>query len=78
MNLEDKIYKWFDDRFKLKELLTPIIKHPAPEYAVTNPLYCLGGIAFLVFPDTCCVRVYSWQCTTNPRHWKHIRALNIS
>ena len=49
MNLEDKIYKWFDERFKLKDLLTSIVKHPAPEYAVTNPLYCLGGIAFLCF-----------------------------
>ena len=49
MNLIDKIYKWLDDRFKLKELLTPIVKHPAPEYAVTNPLYCLGGTAFLCF-----------------------------
>ena len=49
MNLEDKVFKWFDERFKLKDLLTSIIKHPAPEYAVTNPLYCLGGIAFLCF-----------------------------
>jgi len=49
MDIMQKIYKWLDDRFKLKELLTPIIKHPAPEYAVTNPLYCLGGTAFLCF-----------------------------
>ena len=45
----DKLYKWFDERFKLRELLPPIVKHPAPEYAVSNPLYCLGGTAFLCF-----------------------------
>src|SRR5660397_179034 len=49
MSILDKIYKWLDDRFKLSDLLPPIVKHPAPEYAVTNPLYCLGGIAFLCF-----------------------------
>jgi quinol-cytochrome oxidoreductase complex cytochrome b subunit len=49
MSFLDKIYKWLDDRFKLRDLLPPIVKHPAPEYAVTNPLYCLGGIAFLCF-----------------------------
>jgi quinol-cytochrome oxidoreductase complex cytochrome b subunit len=49
MSLLDNIYKWLDDRFKLRDLLTSIVKHPAPEYAVTNPLYCLGGIAFLCF-----------------------------
>ncbi|MCZ7402472.1 MAG: cytochrome b N-terminal domain-containing protein [Candidatus Methanoperedens sp.] len=49
MSILDKIYKWLDDRFKLRDLLPPIVKHPAPEYAVTNPLYCLGGIAFLCF-----------------------------
>jgi quinol-cytochrome oxidoreductase complex cytochrome b subunit len=49
MSFLDQIYKWLDDRFKLRDLLTSIVKHPAPEYAVTNPLYCLGGIAFLCF-----------------------------
>ena len=49
MTLYDKIYKWLDDRFKLRDLLPPIVKHPAPEYAVSNPLYCLGGTAFLCF-----------------------------
>jgi len=49
MTLYDKIYKWLDERFKLRALLPPIVKHPAPEYAVTNPLYCLGGTAFLCF-----------------------------
>lgn len=49
MDITQKIYKWLDDRFKLRELLPPIVKHPAPEYAVTNPLYCLGGTAFLCF-----------------------------
>ena len=49
MALLDKLYKWLDDRFKLRELLPPIVKHPAPEYAVSNPLYCLGGTAFLCF-----------------------------
>lgn len=43
------IYEWLDERFKLKELLPPIVKHPAPEKVVSNPLYCLGGIAFLCF-----------------------------
>ncbi len=49
MALSDKLSKWLDDRFKLRELLYPIVKHPAPEYAVSNPLYCLGGTAFLCF-----------------------------
>ncbi len=49
MALTENIYKWLDDRFKLRELLPPIVKHPAPEYAVSNPLYCLGGTAFLCF-----------------------------
>lgn len=49
MSSENKIYKYLDDRFKLRELLPPIVKHPAPEYAVSNPLYCLGGTAFLCF-----------------------------
>jgi quinol-cytochrome oxidoreductase complex cytochrome b subunit len=49
MALSDKLYKWLDDRFKVRELLTSIVKHPAPEYAVSNPLYCLGGTAFLCF-----------------------------
>ncbi|NJD75851.1 MAG: DUF4405 domain-containing protein [Candidatus Methanoperedens sp.] len=49
MTLSKTIYKWLDDRFKLRELLPPIVKHPAPEYAVSNPLYCLGGTAFLCF-----------------------------
>jgi len=45
----DDIYKWLDDRFKLRELLPPIVKHPAPLNVVSNPLYCLGGTAFLCF-----------------------------
>jgi quinol-cytochrome oxidoreductase complex cytochrome b subunit len=49
MSLYDKLYKWLDDRFKLRELLPPIVKHPAPLNAVSNPLYCLGGTAFLCF-----------------------------
>jgi quinol-cytochrome oxidoreductase complex cytochrome b subunit len=49
MTLSDRIYEWLDERFKLRDLLPPIIKHPAPEYAVSNPLYCLGGTAFLCF-----------------------------
>ncbi|KCZ71205.1 cytochrome b subunit of the bc complex [Candidatus Methanoperedens nitroreducens] len=49
MDLADKIYKWLDDRFKLRELLPPIVKHPAPENVISNPLYCLGGTAFLCF-----------------------------
>lgn len=49
MTLSDKIYKWLDDRFKLRELLPPIVKHPAPENVISNPLYCLGGTAFLSF-----------------------------
>lgn len=49
MSLSDNLYKWLDERFKLRELLPPIVKHPAPEYAVSNPLYCLGGTAFLCF-----------------------------
>lgn len=49
MNLSDTIYKWLDDRFKLRELLPPIVKHPAPEKVISNPLYCLGGTAFLCF-----------------------------
>ncbi len=49
MSLYDKLYKWLDDRFKLRELLPPIVKHPAPTNAVSNPLYCLGGTAFLCF-----------------------------
>lgn len=49
MDLNERIYKWLDDRFKLREWLPPIVKHPAPEYAVSNPLYCLGGTAFLCF-----------------------------
>ncbi len=47
--LYDDIYKWLDDRFKLRELLPPIVKHPAPLNVVSNPLYCLGGTAFLCF-----------------------------
>jgi quinol-cytochrome oxidoreductase complex cytochrome b subunit len=49
MSFLDKIYKWLDDRFKLRDLLPPIIKHPAPENVISNPLYCLGGTAFLCF-----------------------------
>src|SRR3989304_2732291 len=49
MTLGDTIYKWIDERFKLRELLQPIIKHPAPENVISNPLYCLGGTAFLCF-----------------------------
>ncbi len=49
MNINEKIYKWLDDRFKLSELLPPIVKHPAPLNVVSNPLYCLGGTAFLCF-----------------------------
>ncbi|MCZ7384893.1 MAG: cytochrome b N-terminal domain-containing protein [Candidatus Methanoperedens sp.] len=49
MSLLDKIYKWLDDRFKLRDLLPPIVKHPAPEDVISNPLYCLGGTAFLCF-----------------------------
>ncbi|MCX9025485.1 MAG: cytochrome b N-terminal domain-containing protein [Candidatus Methanoperedens sp.] len=49
MELLDKIYKWLDDRFKLRDLLPPIVKHPAPEDVISNPLYCLGGTAFLCF-----------------------------
>ena len=49
MSLLDNIYKWLDDRFKLRDLLPPIVKHPAPEDVISNPLYCLGGTAFLCF-----------------------------
>ena len=49
MSLYDAIYKWLDDRLKLRELLPPIVKHPAPENVISNPLYCLGGTAFLCF-----------------------------
>jgi quinol-cytochrome oxidoreductase complex cytochrome b subunit len=49
MSLIDKIYKWLDDRFKVGELLPPIVKHPAPTNVVSNPLYCLGGTAFMCF-----------------------------
>ncbi len=49
MTLNEKIYKWLDERFKLSELLPPIVKHPAPLSVVSNPLYCLGGTAFLCF-----------------------------
>lgn len=49
MTTLDTIYKWLDDRFKLRELLPPIVKHPAPLNVVSNPLYCLGGTAFLCF-----------------------------
>lgn len=49
MGLYDTIYKWLDERFKLRELLPPIVKHPAPENVISNPLYCLGGTAFLCF-----------------------------
>jgi quinol-cytochrome oxidoreductase complex cytochrome b subunit len=49
MSLSDKLYKWFDERLKLSELLPPIVKHPAPENVTSNPLYCLGGTAFLCF-----------------------------
>ncbi len=47
--MNEKIYKWFDERFKLNELLPSITKHPAPEKVISNPLYCLGGTAFLCF-----------------------------
>jgi quinol-cytochrome oxidoreductase complex cytochrome b subunit len=49
MTLNENITKWFEDRFKVKELLTSIVKHPAPENVISNPLYCLGGTAFLCF-----------------------------
>ncbi|MGB8215777.1 MAG: cytochrome b N-terminal domain-containing protein [Candidatus Methanoperedens sp.] len=49
MTFLDKIYKWLDDRFKLRDLLPSIVKHPAPENVISNPLYCLGGTAFLCF-----------------------------
>lgn len=49
MSLSDKVYKWLDERFNIKDLLPPIVKHPAPVNVVSNPLYCLGGTAFLCF-----------------------------
>ncbi len=49
MTLYDKVYKWVDERFKLNEHLPSIVKHPAPLNVVSNPLYCLGGTAFLCF-----------------------------
>jgi quinol-cytochrome oxidoreductase complex cytochrome b subunit len=49
MTLNENITKWFEDRFKVKELLISIVKHPAPENVISNPLYCLGGTAFLCF-----------------------------
>lgn len=49
MTLTEYIKKWFEDRFRIKELLTSIVKHPAPENVISNPLYCLGGTAFLCF-----------------------------
>lgn len=49
MTLTENITKWFEDRFKVKELLISIVKHPAPENVISNPLYCLGGTAFLCF-----------------------------
>ncbi len=49
MTLYDKVYKWLDERFDLEGLLPSIVKHPAPLNVVSNPLYCLGGTAFLCF-----------------------------
>ncbi len=49
MTLIEKIIKWFEDRFRVKDLLISIVKHPAPENVISNPLYCLGGTAFLCF-----------------------------
>ncbi len=49
MSLSGKLYNWLDERFNLGDLLTPIVKHPAPLNVISNPLYCLGGTAFLCF-----------------------------
>lgn len=49
MTLNEYIEKWIEERFRIKELLISIVKHPAPEKVISNPLYCLGGTAFLCF-----------------------------
>ena len=49
MTLTENITKWFEERFRVKELIISIVKHPAPENVISNPLYCLGGTAFLCF-----------------------------
>lgn len=59
----EKIRDWFDERYfryvdtpgwsstvpsKMQDFLQGVLKKPVPDYA-TNPVYCLGGLAFAAF-----------------------------
>lgn len=63
MGLMEKIMDFFDERYfryvdtpgwkstvpsNMKEFLEGVMKKPVPDYA-TNPMYCLGGLAFTAF-----------------------------
>lgn len=63
MGLVEKIMDFFDERYfryvdtpgwkstvpsNMKEFLEGVMKKPVPDYA-TNPMYCLGGLAFTAF-----------------------------
>ena len=49
----NQVYEWIDERVKLSKYWDAIAKHPVPPHVSdgvrTNPVYCLGGIAFLCF-----------------------------
>lgn len=47
-NLVEMCWSWVDERFRLKDDLRTMLKKPVAAYAA-NPVYCLGGIAFLLY-----------------------------
>jgi quinol-cytochrome oxidoreductase complex cytochrome b subunit len=63
VSITDKIIEFFDERYfryvdtpgwkstvpgNMKDFLQGVMKKPIPDYA-TNPMYCLGGLAFTAF-----------------------------
>ena len=44
----ERVLTWLDERYKLKGVLEPFLKHPVPSHAL-NPLFRLGWIAFTCF-----------------------------
>ena len=48
MKIVDKAWKWVDERLILEKEIWPLMKKPVPLFE-QNPVYCLGGIAFLCY-----------------------------
>ncbi|MFQ6088867.1 MAG: cytochrome bc complex cytochrome b subunit [Candidatus Methanofastidiosia archaeon] len=47
-NLQDKLYRYFDERLEIKEALEKFLRKPVPIHA-TNWMFCFGGLTFLMF-----------------------------